>query len=259
MAQLTDTTIYGDLNVTGSITGIGLIGRYVESFTTQTTVTVTHNLKDTSPNVIIYNGSNEMIEPSSVTVVDSNNITVTFGSSQSGKIVVQGGSVITSSTTATTNVLRIATMQPDGTSPPTSNFVSLNPSIDFDDSTDQIVYFSFSVPPDCDTANDMKAIISYCMAGANTSKAVVLNLDSNSLGDGVDTTPTTQSTTTETITVPDTAEIMDIHTATVLKIPSTNLSSGDVVSCKFYRDANSASDTATGDFQLLDFKLEYNI
>jgi len=79
------------LNVGGSGSGGGTFGRDVTSFTAQTSVTVTHNLGDDEPIVSIYNSSDELIEPATLTIVDTNSFTVTFGVATTGKIVTYGG------------------------------------------------------------------------------------------------------------------------------------------------------------------------
>ena len=80
------------LNVGGAGgSGSGSFGRHVEEFTSQTSVTVTHNLADDEPIVQVYNGSNIKIEPDSVTIIDVNSLTVTFATATSGKIIIHGG------------------------------------------------------------------------------------------------------------------------------------------------------------------------
>lgn len=153
--------------------------------------------------------------------------------------------------------IEINSMQGDTTSPPTSGLVGLNPCLNFNDATDQIAYFNFMIPEDCATGFDIVCEIAYCMASANTTDDVVLGLDANSVADAGDATPATESATTQTITVPDTAEIMDIVTTSTLKIPTAMLAANNVISCKFYRDANAGGDTAAGNFQLLNFRLRY--
>ena len=79
------------LNLGGSGGSGGTFGRHVEEFSAQTSVTVTHNLGDDEPNVFVYDSSNELIIPESVTVTDINSLVVTFSTSSTGKIVVYGG------------------------------------------------------------------------------------------------------------------------------------------------------------------------
>jgi hypothetical protein len=153
--------------------------------------------------------------------------------------------------------IKIESMFPDPTNPPGSSVVGVNPSVDFDDTTDEIAYFSFQTPVDLDDTADIVFEIAYCMASANTSDDVVLGLDANAIADGEDSTPSIESQTTQTITVPDTAEQMDIVTTTSLKIPASLLSGTQIISCKFYRDANAGGDTAAGDFLLLNIRAKY--
>jgi hypothetical protein len=84
------------LNIGGSGggSGGGTFGRHTQEFTSQTSVTVTHNLGDDEPIIQVYNNSSELIPYSdyTVTIVNINSLTVTFSTSTSGKLVVHGGS-----------------------------------------------------------------------------------------------------------------------------------------------------------------------
>ncbi|GEM_PF-5100150 len=64
----------------GTVTTIGTVSPYE--------VTITHNLNDLAPLVVVYDDdTGEMIEPQSVTVVDANTIKLTFGSEDAGKTI----------------------------------------------------------------------------------------------------------------------------------------------------------------------------
>jgi hypothetical protein len=69
----------------------GSFGRYSENFTAQTSVTVQHNLGDANPMVFVYDDNDELIQADSITIVDSNSVTVDFSASTTGKIIVFGG------------------------------------------------------------------------------------------------------------------------------------------------------------------------
>ena len=81
-------------------TGSGGVDKFVESFTAQTTVTVTHNLGDVNPLVQVYDSNNEQITPNVIDVIDGNNVQVDFSSSTTGFITVHGGIGIDIGTTA---------------------------------------------------------------------------------------------------------------------------------------------------------------
>jgi hypothetical protein len=66
-------------------------GGFEESFTSQSTVAINHDLNTLSPVVECYDNTGLRIVPSSVQVVDANNTTVVFGSVKTGKIKVAGG------------------------------------------------------------------------------------------------------------------------------------------------------------------------
>ena len=71
------------------------------SFTNQTSVAVTHNFDSKNVTVTVYNSSDVLILPASVTLTNSNTATVTFDSSTSGNIVVaKGGHIVSGSTSA---------------------------------------------------------------------------------------------------------------------------------------------------------------
>jgi hypothetical protein len=58
-----------------------------------TTWTITHNLATTTPLVQIYDNTQKMLIPDEVTIVNSNSLTVTFGSALSGMAVIMYGDI----------------------------------------------------------------------------------------------------------------------------------------------------------------------
>lgn len=69
----------------------GTTAYYQLAFTNQTTVSVPHNLGLKHVHVSVYDNSDYLIEPQTVELVDDDNLDVTFGSAESGRIVVSGG------------------------------------------------------------------------------------------------------------------------------------------------------------------------
>lgn len=187
----------------------------------------------------------------------NNSLWVDSGDSNKFKFKDNSGNSYSVNSDIANGYILIESMYPDPSDPPGNSLVGINPSVDFDPTSDEIAYFSFQTPSDLDTSADILFEIAYCMSSANTSANVVIGLDSNAIADGEDSTPTVESTTTETIAVPDTLEQMDIVTTTTAKIPASILSGTQVISVRFYRDANNASDTANGDFQLLNIRAKY--
>jgi len=61
---------------------------YIESFSLSDTVTIAHTLDTTDVVAQVYNSSGEMIIPESTTIIDSNNIRVTFAYALSGKVIL---------------------------------------------------------------------------------------------------------------------------------------------------------------------------
>jgi hypothetical protein len=77
--------------VTSWATPSGGSAAYSQSFTSQTSVALTHALGTTDVIVQCYNGASppNAVEPNSIALTDANTVTVTFTSSQSGKCVVR--------------------------------------------------------------------------------------------------------------------------------------------------------------------------
>jgi hypothetical protein len=72
-----------------TINGTG-IANYSQSFTSQTSVTLTDNLGTTAKLTECFDGSNNLITPATITITDANDVTVTFSTSQTGRCVVNG-------------------------------------------------------------------------------------------------------------------------------------------------------------------------
>ena len=68
-----------------------LVRRFVENFTNQTTITVNHNLNDTTPTVAVYDVNYQIIYPDTIQYVNANTVTVTFSVPTSGFVVCTGG------------------------------------------------------------------------------------------------------------------------------------------------------------------------
>lgn len=88
--NITDIRVLNQGGSSGS-SGGGTLGTFTQDFTSQTTVVVTHNLADINARVEVVNASKVTIVPSSITRTDANTVTVTFGSSTSGTVLVTGG------------------------------------------------------------------------------------------------------------------------------------------------------------------------
>jgi hypothetical protein len=63
---------------------------FSQSFTSQTSVTMTHNLGTSNVVVSCYDSSNNEVSYATFTVVDLNNVTATFFTPQTGRCVVNG-------------------------------------------------------------------------------------------------------------------------------------------------------------------------
>ena len=107
-----DGTLSGSLNITGSITassfkgdGSGLTGITVsqnatvkQSFTNADTWSVQHNLSTPNALVQIYDSNNFQMLPSTLQIIDDDNVRATFPTIQSGYVVVaRGGQIVSGS------------------------------------------------------------------------------------------------------------------------------------------------------------------
>jgi hypothetical protein len=61
------------------------------AFTGQTSLTIAHHLGTQNVIAACYNTANALLEPSSLTIVDANTLTVAFSDPQSGRCIVNGG------------------------------------------------------------------------------------------------------------------------------------------------------------------------
>jgi len=143
-------------------------------------------------------------------------------------------------------------------SPPAQAYVGNFPAAAFDDTTQENLYFEFQSPVDIDTTQDIVLEIVHSTAGANTSKNIVLGLDVNAIATNQDLTPVSvQSSTTETISVYDNAELAKFDTTTTAKIPTSIIAANRVFGCKLYRKATDVADDCIGDWYLIDVVLKY--
>ena len=102
-----------NINVTNAVTASGYSGdgsglsnltiaqvaTVTDTFTAQTTVATTHNFNSKNVQVQVYNDSDQLIIPATVTTTDADTVTITFDSSTSGRVVVaKGGHIVSGST-----------------------------------------------------------------------------------------------------------------------------------------------------------------
>jgi hypothetical protein len=102
----------GDVDISGSVTASYFVGdgsrlenitvdqsaTIKRSFTNQSTWVVSHNLDTENAIVQAYNNDNYQIIPQSVRLTDSNTVTITFPTQESGYVVVaKGGHIVSGS------------------------------------------------------------------------------------------------------------------------------------------------------------------
>jgi hypothetical protein len=110
-----DGTLSGSLNITGSITASAFVGdgsrltnitvsqtaTVKRNFTNSISWSVEHNLDTENAIVQAYNSDNYQLIPENVKIVDSDNILITFSTSQTGfAVVAKGGHIVSGSISA---------------------------------------------------------------------------------------------------------------------------------------------------------------
>lgn len=142
---------------------------------------------------------------------------------------------------------------------PATNFPQLTlsnrrPVLGFDAATDETAYWTFAAPQGF--TGTVTAVITYAMASA-TSGNIYWQAALEAITDG-DATDTDAATSFDTANsgngaVPGTAGYIDQITITMTNADS--VAAGDYVRLSVNRDADNASDTATGDALLLSVEL----
>lgn len=142
---------------------------------------------------------------------------------------------------------------------PASNFaahtlVNRRPALAFDAATDETVYWTFIAPQGI--TGTITVVVSYVMASATTG-AVYFQAALEAITDGdatdLDATTSFDTANTGSATVPATAGYVDQISITMTNADS--IAAGDYVRLSLNRDANNASDTATGDAYVLAVEL----
>ena len=89
---------------------IAQVATVSSAFTNQTSVTVNHNFDSKNVQIQVFNDSDELIIPATVTLTDNDNVTITFDSSTSGHAVVAKGGHIVSGSVEFDNVTNKPTL-----------------------------------------------------------------------------------------------------------------------------------------------------
>jgi hypothetical protein len=135
---------------------------------------------------------------------------------------------------------------------PSLHFIQLA----FDAATSEMCYWTFRMPADYASASVLK--VQYKMASATSGNVIIAaRIAAISDGDATDTDAKALGTvnTSGATAVPGTAGHIDEISLTMTNADS--LAAGDWVTVQFERDADNASDTATGDMELIAASLEY--
>jgi hypothetical protein len=144
----------------------------------------------------------------------------------------------------------------DDTAPAGRDSFNSKPRLLFDDTTDEFHHYTFRMPENYSSGLTLKA--QYSMASA-TSGNVIIAAQVMALSDGdsaaVDSDSYDTANTSSATAVPGTAGYIDEISLTLTNADS--VAAGDWVAIKVYRDADNASDTATGDLEMIALSLEY--
>ena len=117
-----DSTVVAD-QLSGSFSGsfagngsnltninVGQLATISSTFSNQTSISVQHNFNSEDIHVSIYGASNEYIIPATVVIDDGDNVTITFGSSTSGRAVVSRGGHLVSGSVPFSNIIAVPTL-----------------------------------------------------------------------------------------------------------------------------------------------------
>ena len=150
-------------------------------------------------------------------------------------------------------LLSIPAQGVDATNPPGLLYENDQWCLLFDAATDEICYWSFRMPENYASAPVLK--IRYKMDSA-TSGNVVTRVAVRATADGEDPASSGYDTdNSSTTAVPGTAEQEDEISTTLTNADS--IAAGESCTIRLARDADNASDTATGDMKVVAVTLEY--
>jgi len=152
--------------------------------------------------------------------------------------------------------LPVESAVPDATNPPGKSYFNSKPQWLFDDTTDEILHWTFRMPENYASGLTLKC--QYKMASATTNEVIVAcEVMAVSDGDAQDVDADSYDTanTSSAATVPGTAGYLDEVSLTLTNADS--VAAGDFTAIKFRRDADNVGDDATGDMELIALSLEY--
>ena len=89
---------------------IAQVATITDTFTNQTSVATSHNFDTKNVQVQVFNDSDQLIIPATVTTTDTNTVTTTFDSSTSGRVVVAKGGHIVSGSVEFANIVNKPTL-----------------------------------------------------------------------------------------------------------------------------------------------------
>lgn len=141
--------------------------------------------------------------------------------------------------------------EPPSTAFATADTRNLHPVLDFDDTTDEEAVFSGIVPQHYTAAASVQVYVHYAMSSA-TSGNVQIDVQIERVGDGQQDIDANGFAAVQSVTqaVPATSGNVDIALVTLTNAQADAIAVGEGFRLKVRRDANHASDTATGDMEL---------
>lgn len=173
-----------------------------------------------------------------------------------GEVTLNGTARVTK-----TQEISLSSMKKGVGSPPADGLKDGFPTLDFDDSTEEEVFFDFIAPSDMDLTADMGMHIMFFVDTAPASaKGVVWGIEWKNIatGEKLDfTSGTATITDTCAVTTGTPANDSVIINCEGLTGGGGTISAGDLLQMRLFRDATNGSDTFVGDARLIEAHVHY--
>lgn len=141
----------------------------------------------------------------------------------------------------------------DATNPPAQALSGNNPVLDFDPSTDQIIYATIPIPPDMDVTATVAIRATITMSTSSAANVVIAG-DYLAIANGDSITGTA---TTYTVTTTPDATAGELSLVTAATVAANTFSSNGLIALEFRRDADNGSDNHGGNLRLVTLELRY--
>lgn len=153
----------------------------------------------------------------------------------------------------------VETLSNDDTSAISEVIVGDSAGVLFDNSKTSIGYWEVQIPEMIDTGEDWLLRVGFDMDTDDAGKQVYLQLDYAVVDNSGDTTPASYTATkNEIISTPDTKETQKVSTLSTIKIDSSDLVAGSLLTCKISRLGANGNDTHGGGMRILTLEMFQN-